>query len=194
MGKRMSVSSFVTSECSYCDATCSVAERDAASHLLSFFPDIDLTIDDYLAQRDEAQDALWPTVPLLPGARKLIEHLHKYKVPMAIATGSRRRNYELKTSRLGVVFDLFDGKIVCADDGVIETGRGKPHPDIYLWAAKNLLMRDIGEIATTGSELSPEQRQERARGIVFEDAIPGFQASLSHKVISTSLIGANAGR
>jgi pseudouridine-5'-monophosphatase len=136
-----------------------------------------LTIEDYLTQRDEAQDVLWPTVPLLPGARKLIEHLHKHGVPMAIATGSRRRNYELKTSRLGEVFDLFGGKVVCADDGVIEKGRGKPHPDIYLWAAKYLLKRDVGEISVPESNLSAEHKQERARGIVFEDAIPGFQVS-----------------
>jgi hypothetical protein len=34
---------------------------------LAFFPDIGLTIEDYLKQRDAAQDLLWPTVPVLPG-------------------------------------------------------------------------------------------------------------------------------
>jgi pseudouridine 5'-phosphatase len=112
----------------------------------------------------------------MPGAKRIINHLYKYNIPMAIATGSLRRKFELKTSHLKDVFELFGDRVVCADDGVIGEGRGKPNPDIYLWAAKHLVKRSVGEISASESELTEEHKQERAQGLVFEDAILGFQA------------------
>lgn len=45
-------------------------ERDAAAYLLSFFPDIPLTIDTYLSRRTVLQDTHWPTVQPLPGLHR----------------------------------------------------------------------------------------------------------------------------
>ncbi|KAG7099077.1 hypothetical protein E1B28_000952 [Marasmius oreades] len=148
-------------------------EREAANYLLSFFPDIDLPLESYLHQRNVLQDQRWPTVPLLPGVRKLVLHLKKHNIPIAVATGSRRRNYEFKTGHLGEVFDLFDGKIVCADDKQWDL-KGKPDPDIFLTAARELLGRDVGH--PRGHAVTPVQLEQRSRGLVFEDAIPGMQA------------------
>lgn len=148
-----------------------IAEREAAAHLLAFFPDITLTLDDYLRQRDILQDALWPTVPILPGVAKLVKHLAAHNVPIAIATGARRRGVELKTSGHLEIFGHFRGRYACADDGVVT--RGKPNPDIYLYAAKALLGRAVGG---ADDEPSGEVSAERAKGLVFEDAIPGMQA------------------
>jgi pseudouridine-5'-monophosphatase len=102
--------------------------------------------------------------------------LHLHHIPIAIATGSRRRNLELKTSKKQELMKCFDGHIACADDGVIEKGRGKPNPDIYLYAAKHLLNRPVGGIRQEEMDLVDAERQERAKGLVFEDAIPGMQA------------------
>lgn len=158
---------------------CDIAEHEAAKHLLSFFPDISLTLPDYLARRNALQDELWPSVPFLPGAEKLIRHLHAHGIPIAVATGSRRRNYELKTGRLRDVFDLFEGRVICGDDDV--EGRdgkrklvGKPDPDIFLAAARQELQRPVGY--GYYSECSQSQLADRAKGLVFEDAIPGMQA------------------
>lgn len=148
----------------------SPAERAAAAHLLSFFPDITLTIDDYLAQRRTAQDARWPHVQLLPGAARLVAHLAAHGVPIAIATGSTRRNFELKAAHLQHVFSHFGSDVVCGDDGA---GRGKPFPDVFLAAARNL-GRAVG--ANEGDAVTEAELEERARGLVFEDAIPGVQA------------------
>lgn len=154
------------------------AERDAAVHLLSFFPDLppEFTIDTYLTQRREQQDALWATVQPLPGVVKLIAHLHKHRVPIGVATGSQRRNFELKSAHLGpALFDHFEGHIVCADDGYVRPGRGKPHPDIFLATAR-MLGRDVGEGEEGEGRVTEAQRAERAKGLVFEDAISGLQA------------------
>ncbi|EPT04610.1 hypothetical protein FOMPIDRAFT_1156880 [Fomitopsis schrenkii] len=154
-------------------------ERQAAEHLLSFFPDLPphFTIDHYIEQRRIGQDALWPTVQPLPGVLKLVQHLHKHKIPIAVATGSQRRNYEQKSAHLmNALFGLFEGRVVCADDGLIKPGRGKPHPDVFLVAASRMLGRDVGEGEAEERSVGEVQRAERGKGLVFEDAIPGVQA------------------
>lgn len=131
----------------------------------------------YLAERRAGQDALWPTVKPLPGVLKLVKHLHRHNVPIAVATGSQRRNYEQKSSHLmDALFGHFGGKIVCADDGLLKPGRGKPHPDIFLVTATTYLGRNVGEGEESEGHVTDTERIERAKGLVFEDAIPGVQA------------------
>ncbi|KAH9839206.1 HAD-like protein [Rhodofomes roseus] len=154
-------------------------EREAAAHLLSFFPDLpsDFTIDVYIEQRRIGQDALWPTVQPLPGVLKLVQHLRRHSVPIAVATGSQRRNYEQKSAHLmDALFGSFEGRVVCADDGLVRPGRGKPHPDVFLVAAEKMLGRSVGEGEVGERSLGEAHRRERAKGLVFEDAIPGVQA------------------
>jgi len=138
------------------------------------FPEIPLTIDDYLAQRTAAQDERWPHVQLLPGVARLVAHLTAHGVPIAIATGSVRRNYERKTKHLRDVFKHFGEHVVCGDDE--GAGRGKPFPDVFLAAARTL-GRSVGPNEDDGAAgVGEAERAERARGLVFEDAIPGVQA------------------
>lgn len=171
-----------------------LAERDAAQHLLSFFPNISLTLEDYLTRRNALQDLRWSTVPLLPGVERLVKHLHTHNIPMVVATGSRRRNLEMKSVNLRHVFNLFGSRILCADDWisehgwgkrevihsgdvarpVIEPGRGKPCPDLFLVAAREVLGKAVGQ---SEIEMATEaERTERHKGLVFEDAIPGVHA------------------
>jgi pseudouridine-5'-monophosphatase len=102
---------------------------------------------------------------------------------------------EMKSEHLQDVFGLFEGKIVCADDWigergwgaretvggvnegarpVIEPGRGKPCPDLFLLASREALGRKVG--SGEGEAVSEEEGVERAKGLVFEDAIPGVHA------------------
>jgi pseudouridine-5'-monophosphatase len=91
---------------------------------------------------------------------------------MAVATSSRRRNFEKKSKHLQAVFELFEEKVVCGDDQQYNM-RGKPAPDIFLVAAKEVLGRDVGDLNV---EPTIVQLEERAKGLVFEDALPGLQA------------------
>lgn len=66
------------------------------------------------------------------GAAELLEFLNEQKIPAAIATATdyeRTRDYLTRTG----IFDKFS-KIVCAT--MVE--RGKPEPDIYIYAATQL--------------------------------------------------------
>jgi pseudouridine-5'-monophosphatase len=188
------------------------AERAAAEHIFTALGaaiPAEYTIDDYLVERRALQDARWPHVPLLPGAARLVRHLHAHGVPLCVATGSGRRNVAAKTAHLPAVFRCFEGRVVCADDapGVrrrtwrdggegaedvsgedVEKGplwtlpmRGKPHPDVFLRAAGEVLGRDVGWGDIDGSEgiVSEGQKLERAKGLVFEDGVPGVRAAFA---------------
>ena len=151
--------------------TATIAAKDAASFLLSFFPDIPLDLDSYLEQRGRMQDALWPTVTPLPGAHKLVHHLKKHNIPIAVATSSSSRSYDIKTAHLQSLFDCFEGKVICGDHKY--NMKGKPAPDIFITTAREMLNRDVGHPEVSETDI---QIQERGKGLVFEDALPGVQA------------------
>ena len=141
-------------------------------YLLSCFPDISLDLDTYLVERGRMQDTLWPTVALLPGVHKLVHHLKKCNVPIAVATSSSRKNYDMKTAHLQSLFKCFEGKVVCGDDVKYDM-KGKPAPDIFITTAREMLNRDVGHPQVSETDIHIE---ERRKGLVFEDALPGMQA------------------
>ena len=110
---------------------------------------------DYLEAREAIMLELFPHVPALPGARRLVEHLARHDVPRALATSSTRAHFEVKSNRHMDWFEHFQA-IVTGDDP--EAGAGKPAPDIFLAAAN-----DLGV--------------EPARCLVFEDAPSGLEAA-----------------
>jgi len=148
-------------------------EREAAAHILRSFPEVPLTVDAYIEQRRVQQDILWSTVQPLPGVRKLVTHLRKHNVPIAVATASLRRNYERKTGHLADLFDCFEGKVICGDD-VKDQTTGKPEPYIFLHAAQTKLGKDVGYGEVENA--SPSENEIRSKGLVFEDAVLGVQA------------------
>jgi HAD superfamily hydrolase (TIGR01509 family) len=87
-------------------------------------------------------------VPLKAGARQLLETMRRKGMKLAVCTSNSRRLAETAL-QANDVLELFD-RILTAD----EVGKGKPSPDIYLEAA-----RQIGIVPT--------------QSIVFEDVISG---------------------
>jgi pseudouridine-5'-monophosphatase len=108
----------------------------------------------------------------MPGIRKLVFHLRKHGIPMAVATSSRRRNFEMKTAHHQDIFECFEGRVICGDDKQYNM-KGKPAPDIFLLTAATFLGRDVGSPDAVPTEKNIEERE---KGLVFEDAIPGVQA------------------
>jgi beta-phosphoglucomutase-like phosphatase (HAD superfamily) len=66
--------------------------------------------------------------------------------------------------------------------------KGKPHPDIFLAAARSLGFN----VGTEEEPANDDERRERARGLVFEDALPGVESGLRSGMNGPSLLLAEA--
>ena len=108
--------------------------RDSARYLVEALA-LPITPDDYLREREALFETLMPTAEAVPGARALVEALDARGVPMAVATSSASRLFDLKITRHRDWFARFR-VVVNGDDPRI--GHGKPAPDIYLLAAREL--------------------------------------------------------
>ncbi|KAJ8750960.1 hypothetical protein K2173_016141 [Erythroxylum novogranatense] len=117
-----------------------------------------LSAEDFLVEREDMLRHLFPSSELMPGASRLIKHLHAKGVPICVATGSHKRHFELKTQRHVELFSLMH-HIVLGDDP--EVKRGKPSPDIFLAAANRF----------EGGPVDPQ------KVLVFEDAPSGVLAA-----------------
>lgn len=120
--------------------------------------DLPITVDQYLQMSHEQQEKLFPSVELLPGAERLVKHLHKNGVPIATATGSHTQSFELKTSGHKDLFSLFHHCVLSGDDP--ECKHGKPAPDCFLLAAQRFL-----------------DNPDPSKVLVFEDAPNGVEAA-----------------
>lgn len=117
----------------------------------------------------------FPDCKPLPGAETLLSSLSRARnasgdrIALALASSTKRRSYELKTSspetkRLLSVFQ--SNRRVLGDDSRVRPGRGKPAPDIYLVALQSLnSAAGSGQTAITPSEC-----------LVFEDSVVGVEA------------------
>lgn len=91
------------------------------------------------------------TVPMLPGARRLLTELAAHGVPTALVSASHRRVMDRLLRSIGPE----NFALTVAGD---EIGRTKPHPDPYLFAAAGLAA-------------------EPARCVVIEDTATGVTAA-----------------
>lgn len=140
----------------------------------AFAAECPFTIDNFLDHRNGAMEEYFRKVKPMPGAVRLVQHLDKHKIPMAVATGSKRRNFELKSSNNQELFAPFGSRVICGDDQRLK--RGKPHPDVFLLAAREAL--GMGDrIRPTGEEYDGTSGGAEANILVFEDAKAGVQAA-----------------
>ncbi|KAG0225971.1 glutathione synthase [Actinomortierella wolfii] len=124
----------------------------------------DMTPEEYLHERHLLQLERFPHCKPLPGVMRLIKHLKESKIPIAVATSSFKKNFELKSQNNQDLFSLFD-VIVCGDDPAIK--RGKPNPDIF-YVARDRLAAHFGH----------EDIQNK-HCLVFEDSPIGVQAGVN---------------
>ncbi|KAH9823550.1 HAD-like domain-containing protein [Melampsora americana] len=143
--------------------------------------EIPISGEEFTAKMKARQLEMFPHVKPMPGAERLVEHLYKNKIPMAIATGSIRQNFNLKTSNLKHFFSKFGQNVICGDS--IEMKRGKPNPDPFLLAAKKFLGLQISSDEKGNLNPLNEHQLDQLDGLrpdeilVFEDGIPGVRAA-----------------
>ncbi|KAL7306401.1 hypothetical protein TKK_0001819 [Trichogramma kaykai] len=117
--------------------------------------------DDHMHQvLQQKYSETFPTAQLLPGVERLLRHLKAHRIPIALGTSSSDESYNLKTSHLQEIFDLFDHKVMGSSDP--EVKRGKPQPDIFYVAARRF-----------------PDNPEPCKCLVFEDSPNGVEAGLN---------------
>lgn len=119
---------------------------------------ISASVEELMRRRGEiASDFFANRVGLFPSAKTTLEQLREMKLHLAVATSSVSASARPFLDRTGIR-SLFSA-VVTGD----EVQRGKPHPDIYLRAAKKL-------------GISPEAC------LVIEDALAGIAAAKAAKM------------
>ena len=102
---------------------------------------------------------------MLPGVERLVLHLLKNKIPIAVATSSTKEYFDLKTSRHRKIFESFGHIVTGSSDPDVK--RGKPHPDIFLVCASRLRMTRFDEQKSSCVE------KKRSRLVLWESSHQG---------------------
>lgn len=123
--------------------------------------DLPLTLQELLDKYHEKAHAKLAQCKFLPGAVRLLTHMHKHGVPMAIATSSSEPGYSIKTTPHADIIGMFH-HYVASGIHTDDVKQGKPAPDIFLVACKWF-----------NDSVKPESC------LVFEDAPNGVKAAVA---------------
>lgn len=80
-------------------------EERAAGKL--FAHDCPFTIEGFLEDRNLSLDDYFSKVKPMPGAERLVSHLAKHNIPIAVATGSKQRNCKQPLTVSGISHSIY---------------------------------------------------------------------------------------
>ena len=136
--------------------------------------------EQYTREVKEIQQETFPQCQLMPGAERLVRHLHSLPgVQIAVATSSPRDTYELKTTNHKELFSLFH-HVVCGSSDP-EVLRGKPAPDIFLVCARRFSGPEPEATVEQGISVTDFRQHgpHPASCLVLEDSPAGARAALA---------------
>ncbi|XP_023708218.1 pseudouridine-5'-phosphatase isoform X3 [Cryptotermes secundus] len=113
-----------------------------------------------LSQQRLLQREMLPKTKLMPGAERLVRHLHQHGIPIAVATSSSEESVNLKLTNHKELFSLFHHIVMASSDP--EVKKGKPSPEIFQICA---------------SRFPDKPKPDKC--LVFEDAPNGVKAALA---------------
>ena len=132
------------------------------SRLIVEMMDLPVTPQEFQELVDKEYMAVFSKpIPTMPGAVRLVKHLHKHGIPIAVATSSKGFTFKLKTQHHPELFSLFHHIVVASEDP--EIVRGKPDPQTFLVCASRF----------------PDPPKDMNQCLVFEDSVAGVQSGNS---------------
>ncbi|KAK9153009.1 hypothetical protein Sjap_000489 [Stephania japonica] len=138
--------------------------------------ELPLTPDEYSKQITPLYHQMWPKAKPLPGANRLIKHLHKKGIPFALASNSITKNIEAKISRQQGWKESFSAIL-----GSDQVDHGKPAPDIFLEAAKRMGVDAASCLVIEDSLVGVMAAKAAGMKVV---AVPSLQAHVDRYVIA----------
>ncbi|WP_346837960.1 HAD family hydrolase [Microbulbifer sp. SAOS-129_SWC] len=112
--------------------------------------------DDYFGNTERRiREAFHTELEPVAGIGDLLDHLQQVNLRTCVASSGSHDKMRLTLNKTGL-YDYFDGRIFSADD----VSRGKPHPDLFLFAAQTMGV-------------------EPQRCLVVEDSIAGVTAAVA---------------
>jgi len=121
------------------------------------------------AESEPLLSARWGEARPMPGAVRLLEHLERLGVPVAVATSTPRASFERKLEGKPELRRLLTragggGSVACGD----EVARGKPAPDVFELAVARLL-RHAAASSPRGAAAAGAAAETAARGAAAAD-------------------------
>lgn len=110
--------------------------KDASQTVIDAL-DLPLTPEEATKLLEPIYSELFQNINFMPGALRLLDHLKKHSIPMAIATSSSEFSFNVKIAKHKEVFETdkyFHHIVKAAVDPDIK--HGKPHPDTFLVCAR----------------------------------------------------------
>ncbi|XP_061387313.1 probable pseudouridine-5'-phosphatase isoform X1 [Musca vetustissima] len=119
-----------------------------------------ITPEEYSKLQKQINSEIMINAQLMPGAERLLRHLHKHNIPFCLATSSGQDMVEIKITHHQEIFKLFHHRVCGSTDPDVK--QGKPAPDIFLVAASRF-----------------PDKPDPSQCLVFEDAPNGVKGAHS---------------
>ncbi|KAG5597223.1 hypothetical protein H5410_038455 [Solanum commersonii] len=165
-----------------------MAQKEYAIGIVNDY-DLPITPNQYVQAVMPFYHDLWLQAKALPGANRLIRHLHKHGVPFALASNSKRINIDGKVSLQEGWKECFS--VILGSDQVKS---GKPSPDIFLEAAKQMgadtahcLVIEDSVSSSPNNFDSIGVRAGKAAGMKVV-AVPSFHSEFDQYTIADSVL------
>ncbi|XP_020555008.1 bifunctional riboflavin kinase/FMN phosphatase isoform X2 [Sesamum indicum] len=142
--------------------------------------DLPLTPEQFVQEIIPMYHGKWLLAKALPGANRLMKHLHKHGVPFALASNSLGKNIDGKISHHDGWKERFT--VILGSDQVKS---GKPSPDIFLEAAKRMEVDPLHCLVIEDSPVGVKAGKAAGMKVV---AVPSLQIESDSYSIADSTL------
>lgn len=133
--------------------------------------DLPIPADQFVREVEDEYPSVFPLTQMMPGVERLLDHLKKHKIPMAIASSSKKRWFDVKTDKFGPKFPSYFHHILLAPEES-RVKECKPAPDTFL-VCREMFAEDGHGVKVNGIPLPPP-----SSFLVFEDSVSGVKAGV----------------